>query len=98
MLLLGRSLLLINPFSREDSSCLPCLELGQEPRLLNVGIKAAFTCAPRLCSWCSYMVPPALQYRTRKNYTNPAYLVPRMGGQLMFSFIYFSLYWKAGEG
>lgn len=38
-----------------------------------------------------------VQYRTWTNYKDLGYLVSRIGGQLVFSFIYFSLYWKAGQ-
>ncbi len=32
-----------------------------------------------------WMVLPALQYRTLKNYRNPEYLGPRIGDKLIFS-------------
>ncbi len=38
-----------------------------------------------------------VQYRTAKNYRNPAWLGPRLGDKVLMSFIIFTLYWKLGE-
>ncbi|GAB4821435.1 hypothetical protein N2152v2_008481 [Parachlorella kessleri] len=38
-----------------------------------------------------------LQYRTAKNYRNPAWLGPRLGDKVLMSFIIFTLYWKLGD-
>ena len=37
------------------------------------------------------------QYRSKKNFIDPAYLGPRVGDKLVFSFLIATLYWDIGD-
>ena len=37
-----------------------------------------------------------LSYRTTRNYRNPAFLGPRLGDKLIFSILFFTIYWAKG--
>ena len=39
----------------------------------------------------------AFQYRSKKNFIDPAYLGPRIGDKIVFSFLIATLYWDIGN-